>query len=185
MQIHARIGRGFGLEGIPAGCRGQREVHEAAAAQRFGASPEQQVLGSRKHAAFAAPAPSALRQESGHKRSDLTGLKILLVEDEFFVAAFIENILRDLGCTVVGPSAGLAEAIGTAAAEAFDAAILDINLGGESVYPVADFLFENGTPFVFSTGYATLDIPEAYRNFRRVRKPFTIDTLKREILALW
>jgi CheY-like chemotaxis protein len=182
--VPALIDLGFGLEGIPARCRGEVEV-QGAAVCGFGAAPEQQVLGSRKNAAFAEHAASALRQESGRKRSDLTGLKILLVEDEFFVAVFIENILLDLGCTVVGPSAGLAEAMGTAAVEAFDAAVLDINLGGESVYPVADFLLEIGTPFVFSTGYAPFDIPEPYRNFPLVRKPFNIETLKREILALW
>jgi CheY-like chemotaxis protein len=185
MLVNALIERGFGLEGTPARCRGEREAREPAAVQRFGASPDQLVLGSRKNGALADCAPSALAQESRRKRSDLTGLKILLVEDEYYVAAFIENILLDLGCTIVGPSADLAEAIGMAKAEAFDAAILDINLGGESVYPVADFLFENGTPFVFATAYAMHDIPETYQNFPLVRKPFTVGTLKREILALW
>lgn len=184
MLVHALIDHGFGLQGTPERRLGETEVQKAAA-ERFGASPEQQVLGSRPDAAFAAHAPSALTRESGHKRGDLSGLKIFVVEDEFFVAVFIENILRDLGCTVVGPSAGVAEAIGTVAAEFFDAAVLDINLDGEYVYPVADLLLEIGTPFVFSTGYAALDLPERYRRFRRVRKPFNVETLKREILALW
>ena len=185
MLVDALIDLRLGLDGSPARCRGGREVREAAGAQRFGASPEERVLGSKKNAPFAARTASPLRQESGRKRSDLNGLKILLVEDEYYVAVFIENILLDLGCTIVGPSADLAEAIGMVEAEACDAAILDINLGGEPVYPVADFLFENGTPFVFATAYATLDIPEPYRNFPLVRKPFTVGTLKREILALW
>ncbi len=183
MLEYAPIDRDLDLEGTPARCGGATEVQEAAV-RGLGASPEQ-VSGTRMNAVFAARAALALRQESGQRRSDLAGLKILLVEDEFFVAVFIENILRDLGCTVVGPSAGVAEAIGTVAAESFDAAVLDINLDGEYVYPVADLLLEIGTPFVFSTGYAALDLPERYRRFRRVRKPFNVETLKREILALW
>src|SRR3546814_9846381 len=89
---------------------------------------------------------------TGDDRS-LAGLRILVVEDELLVALELEMMLIGLGCDVVGPASRLEKAMQLAAAEAIDGAILDVNLRGRPVYPVATALKARGIPFLFSTGY--------------------------------
>src|SRR5690242_15842301 len=82
----------------------------------------------------------------------LLGLEILLVEDEALVAAMVEDVIEDLGGTLAGTATTLSEALaGVAAAPQIHAAILDVNLAGEMVFPVADVLVRQGVPIVFST----------------------------------
>ena len=113
--------------------------------------------------------------------TDLAGMRVMVVEDEFFMALFIEDVLRSFGCVVIGPVASLAEAMEVVSREELDAAILDVNLRGQMVYPLAEHLLEQGKPFVFSTGYALSDMPERFRSVRRLGKPFDIATLRSEI----
>ena len=76
-----------------------------------------------------------------------SGLRILVVEDEYVIAADMARSLEDLGMTVAGPVASVADALGTIEREpAPDAAILDISLGGEKVFTLADTLLERGVP---------------------------------------
>lgn len=89
----------------------------------------------------------------------------------------IEDGLSEEGCDVVGPVSQLEEALKAASSEAIDAALLDVNLGGKPVYPVADALAKRGVPFAFLTGYGEGGIDEAYRQRPMLRKPFTITAL--------
>jgi CheY-like chemotaxis protein len=89
--------------------------------------------------------------------------------------------LQSLGCTVLGPFSDLSEATEGAKREQVDGAILDINLRGEMVYPLAEHLHRRGIPFVFTTGYAATDVPEQFRAFEHLRKPVSPRTLKQAV----
>ena len=103
---------------------------------------------------------------------DLSQCRILVVEDEFLVAEEIAQALEDRGAQVIGPFPTVSRALRyLEAGSPVDAAVLDINLQGEMVYPVADALRERGVPFVFATGYALWAIPERYRHLPRCEKP--------------
>lgn len=82
-------------------------------------------------------------------------LKVLVVEDESIVALDIENMLEEMGCVVVASVPRLVKALNLAESLDFDLAVLDINLAGEVVYPLAFRLAQRGTPFLFTTGYST------------------------------
>ncbi len=81
------------------------------------------------------------------------GFRTLIVEDEMIIAITLEAMLRDLGHEVVGIASRLDEAWEMVKTMDFDIAILDLNLGGDMTFPIADFLLESNTPFIFSTGY--------------------------------
>jgi PAS domain S-box-containing protein len=100
-----------------------------------------------------------------------TGNRILLVEDEILVAMMMRDILTELGFSVVGPFSRLSEAMVAAVHEDIDAGIIDINLGGEFVYPVADVLAARKIPFVFVTGYGVESIDGRFAYVPIVKKP--------------
>lgn len=105
---------------------------------------------------------------------DYAGLRVLVVEDEFLVALGLEDGLKALGCAVVGPVASLAAAVDAAENEALDAALLDVNLNGESVYPAARLLDERNIPFVFCSAFTTRErMPGEFSQKPRVAKPYT------------
>ena len=105
----------------------------------------------------------------------LRGVKVLVVEDEYLVATLMEDMLASAGCIVAGPIPRLALALDAASKEACDVAVLDVNLAGERVYPVADILAQRNVPFVFVTGYGVL--PGEYANRPRLCKPFKMADL--------
>lgn len=107
----------------------------------------------------------------------LVGKRVLIVEDEMLVAILIEDFLADLGCTTVGPCGSVAIALDAARTEVFDLAVLDVNLGGEMVYPVAELLAERHIPFLFLSGYGDDAIPADHRDWRVCAKPFRGDDL--------
>jgi len=107
--------------------------------------------------------------------ASLEGVRILLVEDEYLVASLIEEMLEIAGCIVTGPIPRLAQAVDAADRETCDAAVLDVNLAGERIYPVADILSRRNIPFVFVTGYGVL--PGEYANRPRLCKPFKMADL--------
>jgi len=111
----------------------------------------------------------------------LEGARILIVEDEYLLAAMLEDDLRAAGCTIVGPFSGLAQAMEASRREAFDVALLDINLNGQMVYPLADELSSRGVPAVFLTGYGALNLPERFRLHPRVSKPYDVSELVKTI----
>lgn len=105
--------------------------------------------------------------------TDLTGRRILVVEDESLVAMLIETILEDLGCIPVGPAATVPEGLTLATGESLDAALLDVNVAGQQVFPVAQALADRGVPLVFSTGYGEAGLPDQWRGRPTLQKPFT------------
>jgi CheY-like chemotaxis protein len=103
----------------------------------------------------------------------LTGRRILLVEDDYFIADDLVAALEARGAEVVGPAASLSHAMTLIEnAGRLDGAVLDINLQGESVYPLADALQERSVPFVFATGYDAQTIPARYAHVSVCEKPF-------------
>ena len=117
------------------------------------------------------PQPGAEPPTGDLEDPSLEGLQILVVEDEFLLALEVEATLIGFGCSIAGPFAKLAKAMDAARSKPLDGAVLDINLNGEMVYPLAELLDQQGVPFVFLTGYVTSDIPERFRHFRRLQKP--------------
>lgn len=111
----------------------------------------------------------------------LAGRRILVVEDEALVAMLIEDTLTDLGCEVVGPVASIGEALALVRDEAVDGATLDINLGGEEAYPVAQTLEARGIRFILMSGYAPENLPGAYTRWRILQKPFSEQALARSL----
>jgi len=98
--------------------------------------------------------------------------KILLVEDEPLVAMDMENILEDLGVSIVGPAASVSKALALVDAGGFEGAFLDVNLRGERVDTVADALAAQGIPFVFTTGHGIEGLPAGHRDRPMLIKPF-------------
>ncbi len=107
----------------------------------------------------------------------LEGVKVLVVEDEYLVATLMEDMLESAGCIVAGPIPRLAQALDAASTETYDVAVLDINLAGERVYPVADILAQRSVPFVFVTGYDANTLPVEYAARPRLCKPFKMADL--------
>ena len=103
-----------------------------------------------------------------------TGRRVLIVEDESLVAMLLETILSDMGCDVIGPESNVDDGLRIASGTGeLDAALLDVNVAGQEVFPVAEALKARGVPFVFSTGYGEAGLPENWRGNPTVQKPFT------------
>jgi CheY-like chemotaxis protein len=115
----------------------------------------------------------------------LEGQRILVVEDDYLVALAVSTMLEDAGAKVVGPIAGAQEAVALieAAEERVDVAILDIDLNGETSYPVADALASRHIPFVFASGYGVDALDQQYRQYPRCQKPFNHQVLLRALKA--
>src|SRR3712207_2012089 len=92
-----------------------------------------------------------------------TTCRVLFVEDEAIVSMLIEDMLLDLGVEVVGPASRIDEAMALARDAEVEAAVLDINIGGQLTYPVADILRARGIPVIFATGYGAAALPERYQ----------------------
>ena len=104
----------------------------------------------------------------------LSGRRVLVVEDESLVAMLLETILEDMECIPVGPASNIddGETLARDTAD-LDAALLDVNVAGRQVFPVAEVLKARGVPFVFSTGYGEGGLPEEWRGQPTLQKPFT------------
>ena len=98
------------------------------------------------------------------------GKRVLVVEDEFLVAAMLEDELLDHGAVVIGPAANLAEGLRLAQGGGFDAAVIDWNLDGEHSAPIAAALRDAGIPFVISTGYGV--VPVDFAGSPLLTKPY-------------
>ena len=102
--------------------------------------------------------------------------RILVVEDEALIAVMVEDMLMELGSAVAGPAASIAEALKLARAEAIDAAVLDVNVRGERIDPVAEVLFARGIPVLFATGYGGAQLAEGAQA-AVIDKPYTLEKL--------
>jgi len=107
----------------------------------------------------------------------LEGLRVLVVEDEAMLFFMAEDMLSELGSAEVRHASRLAEALAFLEVERPDVAMLDVNLAGQPVYPVADRLVEADIPFVFATGYGAAGIPSRFAGRPVLQKPFTQDML--------
>ncbi|HEX4768029.1 MAG TPA: response regulator [Lichenihabitans sp.] len=103
----------------------------------------------------------------------LKGKKVLIVEDETLISMLFEDILSDLACEVVGPALTIRQAMDLARAAEIDVAVLDVNVAGDPIWPVAEILAVRGIPMVFSSGYGSNGLPERWRNSPSLPKPFT------------
>jgi len=114
----------------------------------------------------------------------LAGKRVLIVEDEMLVALLIEDFLADLDCRSIGPFGSVATALVAARTEDLDLAVLDVNLDGERVYPVAEVLAERGIPFLFLSGYGEEAIPPDHPGWKVCAKPFKSEMLVRMLCSL-
>jgi CheY-like chemotaxis protein len=105
--------------------------------------------------------------------------RVLVVEDDVMIRMLIEDMLGDLGFAVAAEASKVHEALAAVNSTAFDVAILDVNLSGETTGPVAEALAARGTPFVFATGYGEHGLPDQFRDRPLLKKPFQIESLKR------
>lgn len=104
--------------------------------------------------------------------------RVLVVEDEAMIAMLVEDMVLDFGSEVVGPVATMDDAINLARSAELDAAILDINVGGSVIFPVADILSERGIPLIFATGYASNGLPPRFQDSPTLPKPFSYQSLE-------
>ena len=107
----------------------------------------------------------------------LTGRRVLIVEDDETISALMETTLEEALWTVVGPCRNVASALAAAENEKFDVAVLDINLAGEMVFPVAEALDARGVPFMLLSGYGDTAVPDDRPDWPVCAKPFKLDEL--------
>jgi PAS domain S-box-containing protein len=136
------------------------------------------------HCSLALPRDGKIKLWKGRRGSGRSSVKtvfhlklkkasqnVLLVEDESMVAMMIEQVLAELGLSVVGPYGTFDDAMHAASEMPLDAAILDINLAGQSVYPVVDLLMANGVPTAFISGYGAESVDRRYEHIPLMQKP--------------
>jgi PAS domain S-box-containing protein len=122
------------------------------------------------------PAPGA---SNGTAEQAIVGRRrVMIVEDEALVAMILEDQLEEIGLSIVATCANISEAIKAIDESTPDAAILDVNLGGQLVYPVADRLLDRGIPFVFITGYGRESIDRRYSAIQVLEKPIERQALE-------
>lgn len=110
--------------------------------------------------------------------------RILIIEDEYFLADDLERALRAEGAEVVGPIGDLAEALAQVDQGGFDAAVIDINLHDQDGYVIADKLIEQHIPFVFATGYGAEAIPDRFWEVRRFEKPYDVSAIAKKVVRV-
>jgi len=110
---------------------------------------------------------------------DAAGKNVLVVEDEIMIRLLLEDMLGDLGYNIAAAVGRVDDAVKVARTGEFDVAILDVNLNGQTVSPVAEILEARGLPFVFATGYGERGLPERFSNRPTLQKPFQQENLGR------
>lgn len=123
-------------------------------------------------------------ESADHFKPLLDRLNVLIVEDEAIISFLIEDMLLELGCGSVTNVAGIVEALSALDAGRPDVAVLDVNLDGQEVYPVAERLKASGIPFVFTTGYGSDGLKPEWAHMPVVQKPFRADMLAKALLAV-
>ena len=110
--------------------------------------------------------------------------RILLLDDEPLISMLVEDWLRELGCEVVGPARSVQEGLEFVGTSPLDAAILDVNLGGQNCYPVAKALRIKDIPFAFATGDGGVDVESGFVDPILLPKPFDFEAVKSTLAAL-
>jgi DNA-binding NarL/FixJ family response regulator len=108
----------------------------------------------------------------------LRGLKVFVVEDESLIAMLLEDLLDEFECEIVGSALTLRQALAQAASVPAQVAILDINLGGDPIFPVAELLESRGIPIVFASGYGAASLPDEWRGRPSLPKPFSVEQVE-------
>ena len=101
------------------------------------------------------------------------------------VGPFTVDLLGELGCEVVGPAPNMAAARELVEAGAFDAAMVDIHIRGERVFPLCEMLVARHVPFLFTSGYADRQMPDKWQQRPRLQKPYTVDQVEKALSALF
>jgi CheY-like chemotaxis protein len=133
-----------------------------------------------------APARHICQRQSDGQGTDIMTTRtprglVFLVEDEVMIRMMVADMLNELGYTVAAEAGEIGEAIRLAQSTYFDFAILDVNVNGKVISPVADLLKASGRPFIFATGYGSSGLPEEYRDRPALQKPFQLETLGKMI----
>jgi len=108
---------------------------------------------------------------------------VLLVEDEVMIRMMVADMLQELGYAIAGEAGDIDEGVRLVQVTDFDIAILDVNVNGKVISPVAEAIQLRDIPFVFATGYGVQGLPEKFRDRPTLQKPFQIETLARTIEA--
>lgn len=118
--------------------------------------------------------------------ASLNGLRLLVVEDEAMIAMMLEDMLDTFGCVVVDVAGTLSKGLDLVANTTLDldGAILDVNLGGEPVYPVAEQLAARGVPFIFCTGYGIKGLASNFAHVPTLAKPYMREELQDLLVAV-
>ena len=109
------------------------------------------------------------------------GCSVFLVEDEVMIRMMVADMLEELGYRVAAEAGEIDEALKLAQSADFDLAILDVNVNGKVISPVAELIKARNRPFIFATGYGSAGVPEQYRDRPALQKPFQIETLAKMI----
>jgi CheY-like chemotaxis protein len=110
-----------------------------------------------------------------------SGGSIFLVEDEVMIRMMVADMLEELGYSIAAESGEIGDALKLAQSVEFDLAILDVNVNGKGISPVADLIAARHLPFIFATGYGSSGLPAEYRDRPALQKPFQIESLERAI----
>lgn len=123
-------------------------------------------------------------QAQSRQSANLAGHNILVVEDEYFLADDVASALSSIGAKVIGPMNDLDKAMQAVSENAPAGAVLDVNVRGRAIYPLAKELQLRGIPFVFMSGYGKDAIPAEYRHVAHCEKPFDVNVLASELADL-
>ena len=181
--VQAPTRQGFGTtiirRSIPYDLGGSARIdyHLAGVEAHFSVPVRFVTKGAAALAAVPIP-PADLATTIAPSRAPLAGEAVLLVEDNLIIALDAEDVLLQLGAGRVMPCASVRQALGEIDADPPEIALLDINLGNETSFPIADRLLERAVPFLFATGYGdAAQLPERYADIPIVQKPYTITSI--------
>jgi CheY-like chemotaxis protein len=128
---------------------------------------------------------SSTKERKNSSKPALAGRRILVVEDSPVVGPFTVDLLADLGCKVVGPAPTMASGRELVGQGEFDAALMDVHIRGERVFPLCEMLRAKNIPFVFTSGYADWHMADKWEDRPRLQKPYTIDQIEAALRALF
>jgi CheY-like chemotaxis protein len=109
------------------------------------------------------------------------GLRVFFVEDEPMIRILVTDMLGELGHAIAAEAGHVDQALELAQSAEFDLAILDVNIDGKQIIPVAELIKTRGCPIIFATGYGSDGLPEGFRGYPILQKPFELDTLAKVI----
>ena len=125
-----------------------------------------------------------LSRDSSTDDRRLVGLRILIVEDSPVVGPFTADLLSELGCDILGPAPTMARARELVDAGGYDAALMDIHIRGERVFPLCELLDAKGVPFILTSGYADWQMPDKWLDRPRLQKPYTLGDVQHALSEL-